>query len=374
MSDVDDIPQPDQIEGAPHPRETETLFGQDKATATFLEAFNQGRLHHSWLITGPKGIGKATLAWNIARFLLASDEDAGMFGAPATDSLHVAVDNPVFRRVAALAEPGIFLCRRPWDDKKKRLKTAITVEEVRKLKSFFTLSAADGGWRIAIVDAADEMNTSAENALLKVLEEPPAKTVILLISHQPAKLLPTIRSRCRELRCDPLSPDALGKVMDQAGYPDGNTESLNALSGGSAGESIDLLANDGLEIYQNILSLLATAPRINRPRIIALGEKSAGKGSENRYDMTVRLLMLALSRIALNGAKGSSQSPIDGEAELAARLSSNPYQAREWAALVQEISSRIAHARAVNLDPAQVILDTFLSIDATAGRASLLSA
>ncbi len=373
MSDPDEIPESDRIEGAPHPRETPVLFGQDAAAATFLEAFNQGRLHHSWLITGPKGIGKATLAWNITRFLLANDEDTGMLGSPATDTLHIEPANPVFRRVAALAEPGVFLCRRPWDEKKKRLKTAITVEEVRKLKSFFTLSAADGGWRIAIVDAADEMNTSAENALLKVLEEPPAKTVILLISHQPAKLLPTIRSRCRELRCNPLTPDALGQVMEQAGFPDSNSDTLNALSGGSAGESIDLLANDGLEIYQNILSLLATAPRMNRPRIIALGEKCAGKGSEGRYDMTVRLLMLALSRLALNGAKGSNHA-IDGEAELAARLSNNPYQAREWATLVQELTGRIAHARAVNLDPAQVILDTFLSIDATAGRASVLSA
>ncbi len=374
MSDLDEIPESDRIEGAPHPRKTPVLFGQDVAVATFLEGFNQNRLHHSWLITGPKGTGKATLAWNIARFLLASDNDAGMLKASTADTLHIPPDDPVFRRVAALAEPGIFLCRRPWDEKKKRLKTAITVDEVRKLKSFFTLSAADGGWRIAIVDAADEMNTSAENALLKVLEEPPAKTVIMLISHQPAKLLPTIRSRCRELRCSPLSPDALGKVMDQAGFPDSNNDALNALSGGSAGECIDLLANDGLEIYQNILSLLSTAPRMNRPRIIALGEKCAGKGAEGRYDMTVRLLMLALSRLALSGAKGRGEIVLNGEAELAARLSANPYQAREWATLVQELTARIAHARAVNLDPAQVILDTFFSIDATAGRASLLSA
>lgn len=371
MSDPDDIPESDRVEGAVHPRQTPVLFGQDAASATFLDAFNQGRLHHSWLITGPKGIGKATLAWNITRFLLASDADAGVFDARAT--LQIAPDNPVFRRIAALAEPGVFLCRRPWDEKKKRLKTAITVDEVRKLKSFFTLSAADGGWRIAIVDAADEMNTSAENALLKVLEEPPAKTIILLISHQPAKLLPTIRSRCRELRCNPLSPGALGQVMAQAGFPDDNNDTLSTLSGGSAGESIDLLANDGLEIYQNILSLLSTAPRMNRPRIIALGEKCAGKGSEARYDMTIRLLMLALSRLALNGAKGNTNT-INGEVELAARLSANPYQALEWATLVQDLTGRIAHARAVNLDPAQVILDTFLSIDATAGRASLSSA
>jgi len=375
MSVPDEMPEPDRIEGAPHPRETVELFGQDEAAATFLDAFNQGRLHHSWLITGPKGVGKATLAWNIARFLLDSDTDTGMFAAPAKDSLQISPDNPVFRRVAALAEPGVFLCRRPWDEKAKRLKKAITVEEVRKLKSFFTLSSSDGGWRIAIVDAADEMNTSAENALLKVLEEPPAKTIILLISHQPAKLLPTIRSRCRELRCTALAPEALDNAMTQAGFSDvPNISALSALSGGSAGEAIDLLANDGLETYENIISLLATAPRMNRPRIIMLAEKCAGKGSENHYDMTVRLLLIALSRLALGGARGGMDDTIQGEAELSARLSANAYQAREWANLVQELTGRITHARAVNLDPAQVILDTFISIDATAGRASLLSA
>ncbi len=375
MSVPDEIPEPDRIEGAPHPRETVELFGQDEAATTFLDAFNQGRLHHSWLITGPKGVGKATLAWNIARFLLDSDADTGMFAAPAKDSLKVSPDNPVFRRVAALAEPGVFLCRRPWDEKAKRLKKTITVEEVRKLKSFFTLSSSDGGWRIAIVDAADEMNTSAENALLKVLEEPPAKTIILLISHQPAKLLPTIRSRCRELRCTALAPEALDNAMTQAGFSDvPNISALSALSGGSAGEAIDLLANDGLETYENIISLLATAPRMNRPRIIMLAEKCAGKGSENHYDMTVRLLLIALSRLALGGARGGRDDTIQGEAELSARLSANAYQAREWANLVQELTGRITHARAVNLDPAQVILDTVISIDATAGRASLLSA
>jgi len=372
MSDLEDIPQPDQIEGAPHPRQTETLFGQPEAEADFLEAFNTGRLHHSWLITGPKGIGKATLAWNITRFLLAQDAN-GMF-APATDALHIPADDPVFHRVAALAEPGLFLCRRPWDPKTKRLKKNITVDEVRKLKSFFTLSAADGGWRIAIVDAADEMNIAAENALLKVLEEPPAKTMILLVSHQPAKLLPTIRSRCRELRCHTLPPEALSKALQQADFTiEGDASSLAELSSGSAGEAIDLLAHDGLSLYADILSLIGTAPRMNRPRIATLANKCTGKGAEARYDMTVRLTLLALSRLALYGAKGEGTT-IPGEAELALRLSSSPRQAQEWATLVQELSGRISHARAVNLDPAQVILDTFLSIDAAAGRATRLSA
>jgi DNA polymerase-3 subunit delta' len=181
------LPEPDRVEGAPHPRHTSELFGQSAAEAEFLDSFNSDRMHHAWLIAGPQGVGKATLAWRIAKFLLAQPADkGGMFGgqAPARpDSLQIEPDHPVARRVGALSEPRLFLCRRPWDEKGKRLRQNITVEETRKLKSFFTLSATDGGYRVAIVDAADEMNTAAANALLKILEEPPEKTVLLLVSH-----------------------------------------------------------------------------------------------------------------------------------------------------------------------------------------------
>lgn len=366
MSD-DVYPEPDRIEGAPHPREVVNLFGQEKAEADFLEAFTRGRLHHGWMITGPKGIGKATLAWRIARFLL-SQSDGDMF---TPDSLQTSPENPIFRRTSALSEPGLFLCRRPYDQKAKRLKTAITVDEVRSLKSFFTMSATDGGWRVAIIDAADELNRAAENALLKVLEEPPAKTIILLIAHQPSKLLPTIRSRCRELKCQTLSADALSQAITQAGFEADDTETLAVLAGGSAGDSIDLLAHDGLKLYADIISLIATAPRMNRPRIIALGVSCTGKGKEDHYDMVIRLTLLALSRMALAGARGDNH-PIAGEDSLA-RFAADPYQAQLWAELGQTLSGRIAHARAVNLDPGQVILDTFLAIDATAGKASLVT-
>ncbi len=362
----DALPEPDRVEGAPHPREVADLFGQTRAETDFLDSFNGGRLHHAWLITGPKGIGKATLAWRIARFLL-SGAEGGMF---APETLAIPTDSPIYRRTAALSEPGLALVRRPWDEKAKRLKTAITVDEIRSLKSFFTLSNTEGGWRVAIIDAADEMNRAAENALLKLLEEPPAKTVILLVAHQPSRLLPTIRSRCRELKCQPLDADALARAIAQAGFDTDDPDTLATLANGSAGEAIDLLAHDGLKLYADITSLIATAPRMNRPRIIALGDSCAGATNADRYDMVVRLTLLALSRMALAGARGST--PIGAEADLS-RFANNPFQAQLWAELVADQSARIAHARAVNLDPGQVILDTFLAIDATAGKASLVT-
>ena len=199
MSDTD-IPEADRAPGAPHPRESQRVIGQDVAEAEFLDAYAADRVHHAWMISGPRGIGKATLAWRIARFLLATPvDDGGMLGAPEPPkSLDIAPDNPTTKRLLALSEPRLFVLRRPWDAKTERIRTEITVDEVRKLKGFFALSSTDGGRRVVIVDAADELNVSAANALLKLLEEPPQDTVMLLIAHQPSRLLPTILSRCRQ--------------------------------------------------------------------------------------------------------------------------------------------------------------------------------
>jgi len=370
----EDIPEPDRLENVPHPRNTAQLFGQEPAEAAFLDAYRQHRLHHAWLITGPKGIGKATLAWHIARFLIAQDVATNSLSPTMPETLHVSPNEPVFKRVASLGEPGIYLCRRAWDEKKKALKTQIGVEVVRKLKGFFELTATDGGWRIAIVDSMDEMNAQGENALLKILEEPPRKTLLLLVAHQPSRLLPTIRSRCRELRCQTMQSAILHQVMRQAGLNvDGDLAELGALSGGSASAATELLASDGLTLYHEIIGLFSTCPRMNRGHIHALADKCGGVAGRGRYDMTVRLILQAVSRLGLAGARGLDIT-VGAEAEVAARLSNSARQAQIWAVLAQELTERTTHARAVNLDPSQVILDTFLKIDKAASRAIKLSA
>lgn len=369
---MDIVPQSDAIEGALHPRETVQLIGKNKAQQDFLSAFNSKRLHHAWLVTGPRGVGKATLAWKIARFLLAQpNQNDGMFAQepPAPDTLDIAQDHPIARRVSALAEPRLFLCRRPWDDKLKRIKRDITVEETRALKSFFQLSATDGGWRVAIVDAADEMNSSAANALLKILEEPPEKTIILMVSHQPARLLPTIQSRCRNLRCDKLSSSDLAQALHNADFDAGqNPEGLAELSDGSVGEAIRVITQDGLKRYADLIALGTQAPQMDRPMALRVANSCVGKGNEPTYDLNLRLIRQMLARIARFAAlqPNTVQEIVSGEAQMLSKLGANMQAARKWADLSTELTLRSNHARAVNLDPSSVILDMLLKINETA--------
>ena len=363
------LPEPDRIDGAPHPRETQALYGQDTAQADFLQAYGSDRLHHGWLITGPKGVGKATLAWQIARFLLATPpvQDDGLFGTPPPPtSLTIAEDHPVARRMLAGSEPGLFVLRRPYDDKAKRLKAQITVDEVRKLKGFFALSAADGGRRVVIVDAADDMNVNAANAILKLLEEPPDRTTLLLISHQPSRLLPTIRSRCRELRLAPLSAVDMAAAL-HATDTDLNAvdaDTLAALSSGSAGEAVRLIQQDGLKLYADIVKLLSTLPDLSRPHAIALAESAAGRGKEDRLDLMLTLLDRALARLARAGATGQPPSPAAApqEAETFQRLCPSPKAAQVWAQIAQTEGDRLRHGRAVNVEAASLLLASFLAL------------
>ena len=366
----EELPEPDRIEGAPHPRETQQLYGHQAAEDEVLRAYASGRMHHGWLITGPKGVGKATLAWRVARFLLATPpDDGGMFAPPAPETLSIAPDSLVARRMVQLAEPRLFLLRRGPNDKGTALSADIRVDEVRKMKSFFALSAADGGRRVAIIDAADDLNTGAANALLKLLEEPPAEVTFLVVAHQPHRLLPTIRSRCRELRLSPLPPEALARALANAGgvVEDGQVQALGELAGGSVGEAFRLTNLDGLKTYQSILALMGTLPRMDRPRALALAELGAGKTSEERFDLIVTLIDLFLARLARAGiARQVPPEAARGEAELFARLAPTETAARGWADLAQTLSLRARRGKAVNLDPAALLMDSFLKIDETA--------
>jgi DNA polymerase-3 subunit delta' len=365
MAEVEDRIEPDRVEGAPHPREAARLFGQAQAEAQLLAGLASGRLHHGWLLAGPRGVGKATLAWRFARAALAHHPGGGLFAPPRPTSLDIPPDHPVARRLAAGAEPGLLAIRRATDEKTGRLRAQITVDEVRRLRDFFGLSATDGGRRVVIVDAADEMNTAAANAILKLLEEPPAGALLLLIAHRPAALLPTIRSRCRLLRLAPLGPADLAAALEQAlGEAPANPAALAELAGGSAGEAVRMIAGEGLALYARLVGLLAGLPRLDRPALHALADEVAGRGAEARFDLTLRLMELALGRLARAAATGRPlPEAAPGEAALAARLG---LPAGVWARLAAEVPARARMGRAVNLDPAALVVDMALTIEKAA--------
>jgi DNA polymerase-3 subunit delta' len=371
ITDNIDIPEPDRVDGAPHPRRTRVLYGQETAEREFLNSWRAGRLHHGWLLAGPRGVGKATLAWRMARALIAQDPGA-MLAPEIPDTLDMDPEAPTYRRCASLGEPRLKLIRRGWDDKLKRLRTRIVVDDTRTLRDFMGLTAADGGWRVVIVDPVDEMNPSAANAILKMLEEPPAKCVLILISHAPARLLPTIRSRCRRLDLRALAADPLIRAVAHAA-PDlpPPSPALAQLSGGSAGDALRLSAAEGPEIYASLLKLFANAPGIDRAALHLLAESASGPGSEARRDALVRLGALLPQRLARAAAIGPPDAEAGpGERRLMARLAARPAQARIWADAAQEFQARLDRALGVNLDPAQAFLDTFLALDAAAGRAA----
>jgi DNA polymerase III subunit delta' len=205
-----ELPEHDRVAGMPHPREMLSLLGHGAQEAEFLEAFNSGNLHHAFLLTGPEGIGKATFAYRAARFLLSGAEPGGMFAA---ETLDVPAEARASHLVGHDSHPDLGLLKRRYDTKTKKFRSEISVEDTREVLSLFEKTAAFGGWRVIIVDSADDMNSASANALLKTLEEPPERAIFFLISHQPQRLLPTIRSRCRVMRFNPLEEHDLAALV-----------------------------------------------------------------------------------------------------------------------------------------------------------------
>ena len=372
MKDLEPLPLSDIISGAPHPSEATKIFGQDSAQQQFLNAFDRGRLHHAWLLSGPRGIGKATLVWKIAKFLLTAPNAPAQDGLLGPMSQHVSnletpSDHPALPRILAGSEPALCVLRRSYDEKRKRFKQNITVDDVRSLKSFFGLSAADGGARVVIIDAADDMTGSAANALLKMLEEPPKNAFLFLISHQPAALLPTLRSRCRELRLSALSYDMVQQALAQAKIHLSEEQSslFTRLSAGSAGQAIRLVQLDGDALYSALISTLQTLPSLNQSAALKLAESFAGQASSERF-----VLLIDLIDYILGQAAKTSLIPLDPDADptaldqkLFTKLHKGPTGARKWALVQQDISQRMRHGRAVNLDPVTLILDMFFKIE-----------
>ena len=379
--------------GLPGPREGRELIGHKEAESLLRHAFESGRMAHAWLISGPRGVGKASLAYRATRWVLAGggsndaeDEGPGLFGdaiepIPATgEGLHLDPEHPVFRLVANGAHPDLYVLERGYDDKNKRLRREIVVDDVRAMGHFLRRTSTAGGWRVVVIDSADEMNRNAANAVLKLLEEPPKRTLMLLVSHAPGRLLPTIRSRCRMLRLAPLAHDGLVELLrrDDPDAPPDELQSIAGMAEGSVGRALSIKASDGLGHLKDILAMIEHMPSLDTKRLYALADTWArapakrksdeeGNGARDRSDpfaAATEILFWWLGRAIRRTASGEREGEIvPGENKIADRMIDRLGRDGVDRKLT-DIAQRIGRGDALNLQRKQLVIDAFLELAA----------
>ncbi len=348
-------PEVDRLEGFPHPRETQTVFGHAAAERALVDAFASARMHHAWLISGSVGIGKATLAYRLARYLLADPSDRT---APET-SLDVAHNSISTRQVLVLSHPGLLVLRRVWNPTTKRFGASISIDEVRRLRSFLGHTAAEDTWRVVIVDTADDLNPNAANALLKSLEEPPKRTVFILLVSELGRLLPTIRSRCRFLPLAPLGPDDLRRAASAAaaGRDDTPTfsESMEVLADGSVRRLLELSDGTGVKLHERVLSILTALPKIDWNAAHILADDLAAFSADQRFEMFFTILLGMMAKAIRAAATGAM-----------AAWSISPERVPVWAELWEAIVREKDEALELNLDRRAFVLSTLSRLADTA--------
>lgn len=348
----------------PTPVSNAELFGHTGAERLLRRAFESGRLHHAWMISGPRGIGKSTLAYRYAKYVLASAPAyVGLFGAAALPNersdLHLAPDHPVFQRVVAGGHGDLLVIKRSKSDR-GTMRSQIVVEDVRRAQNFFHMTAGEGGWRIVIVDSADEMNINAANALLKVLEEPPPRALLLLVSHNPGQLLPTIRSRCQNIRLEPLGAKVIADWLSQRA-PEASTQDLQTiavLADGSIGRAIRLWKSGGCLVFNEIMTLFEGASQVDGNTIHAFAAKCEGKKGTDTFVMADEMIRWILARTIKYASGDWTSEFTDREQALYGRLG-NAASLDRWLEVWEKIDGLLVSTDRVNLDRKQVILNIF---------------
>ncbi|OWO94537.1 DNA polymerase III subunit delta' [Rhizobium esperanzae] len=331
--------RPGLLDGAIWPAENTRLFGHEEAESFLAQSYRSGKGHHAILIEGPEGIGKATLAFRFANHVLSHpDPDAApeKIGDPDPASA-------VSRQIASGASHNLLHLARPVDEKTGKVKSAITVDEVRRAGKFFSQTSGTGNWRIVIIDPADDMNRNAANAILKILEEPPKRALFLVLSHAPGRLLPTIRSRCLPLKLAPLADEALVAALAHLGIA-GEASVLSAAKG-SVGEALKLLNYGGSEIIAGYDEVLSAEGPTARKAMHRLAEALSGKESDTIFDFFV-------SHVGDDIMSRARAAAGEGQIATAERL----------ARLYSEVIERLTVSDAYNLDRKQTIISILADI------------
>ncbi len=331
--------EPDRLDGFPHPREAKQVFGHEDAEASFLEGLRSKKLHHAWLIGGPGGIGKATFAYQAAKLLLG----LGQGQTPAGDRFRVDPASRAARLVAGLAHPDLAVLRRRPAGEKTAASTQIPVETVRRALDMFGSTASGGGWRVAIVDSAEDLNAPGANALLKMVEEPPPRSVFFILAHQPGQVLPTIRSRCRTLLLRPLGERDMVRALGSLDlpHPEADLARVAAVSDGSVRRALVRLDPETAALITGTRAVLDRLPALEVKTVMGLGDAVAGRQGEAEFAV---LLETVEDWVAASIRQGA------------------PAGARRLAPLV-EVWEKTAHAvrdmEAQNLDRRPLVMSMF---------------
>lgn len=380
---------------SPH---VKTIYGQDAAISLFLQGWKRGRLHHAWLLTGQQGIGKATLAYAIAKYVLhhsanehskKADISEDIFGnvdlvhesQPESSQdtmgakLAIPKDSPVIPLVQNYSHPDFRVLSHAFNATEKKT-NIIDAEQVRgALSTLLNKKPAMGGWRVIITDSVDDLNTHSANSLLKFLEEPPERTLLLLVSHRPARLLPTVRSRCRLLPMNALSPDNIARIVaEQDGdYDLDHVHAVAKMAQGSAGIALDYLQHDALELYQDFVHILQTLPNLDMVQIQALGDSLVGVKNQHKMK-NFRRLSYEWSRLFVRSM--ATHQPhttlIQGEEGIANHLQSLAPLV-QWQQAWDAFHNSLKRIDApVYLDAKQVLIDSFTQLQGTLQKKSTL--
>jgi DNA polymerase-3 subunit delta' len=351
MSSAETIEELPDIDGDNPPRLTRILTGHAKPQADFLAALNGGRMPHAWLLTGPRGVGKASFAYLAARLVLSGGSATAMSPALESDDAHLVEEG---------AHPDLFVLKRDYNPKTQKFRGDIPAEAARDLRQSFNLSAGRGGWRVAIIDSIDELNKYGVNALLKLIEEPPEKSLFLIICHNPGRLLDTIRSRCRMLSFNALDESDLQSIVHgRLEGSDPNEVAASAfLAQGSAGYALMLSEEGGFDLYREMIGVLKTAPQLDVEKLHGLAGRFGARAAPEQFSIFCFLLSGWLHRYVRFASTGAGFQPVfEGEEALVNRLLGDGLGVEPFVALWEKVEQDSRAVEALNLDKKQAVLE-----------------